>query len=234
MSEWALKRFWTSTEIVPVDGGFTVTLDGRNVRTPGKALLTVPTRAMAERIAGEWDAQTERVDPTTMPWTRSANSAIDKLSVQRVEVEDHLIEYAGTDLLSYRAEGPSALVQKQSDIWDPILDWAENRYGARLLTTAGVMPVAQRGETLASLRNVMSSMSNFSITGFHDLVTLSGSYILALAVIENHCSPSAAWGFSRLDEEWQIEQWGRDEEADTMAEVKRAAFLHAADFFLSA
>ena len=234
MSDWALKRFWEAVEVVPADDGFTVTLDGRNVRTPGKALLVVPTEEMAGKIATEWEAQQDRVDPRVMPWTRSANSAIDKLSVQRSEVEDHLIGYAGTDLVCYRAEGPVGLVARQIAAWDPILDWAEKRYSLRLLVTRGVMPVSQDAGSLAELRNVMSSMSNFAITGFHDLVTLSGSYVIALSVVENAQNPHAAWDLSRIDEDWQIEQWGRDEEADTQAETKREAFLHAARFFTSA
>ena len=234
MSDWALKRFWEVVEVVPADNGFTVTLDGRNVRTPGKALLVVPTEEMAGKIATEWEAQQDRVDPRVMPWTRSANSAIDKLSVQRSEVENHLIGYAGTDLVCYRADGPVGLVERQIAAWDPILDWAEKRYGLRLLVTPGVMPVSQDAGSLAVLSNVMSSMNNFAITGFHDLVTLSGSYVIALSVVENAHNPHAAWNLSRIDEDWPIEQWGRDEEADTQAETKREAFLHAARFFTSA
>ncbi|NNE87029.1 MAG: ATPase [Silicimonas sp.] len=234
MSDWAPKRFWTSVQVEAAEGGFTVTLDGRNVRTPGKALLTVPTMEMAQHIASEWEAQTERVDPRTMPWTRSANSAIDKLSVQRREVEDHLIGYAGTDLLCYRADGPLGLVDQQAAGWDPILGFVENAFHVRLKTTSGVMPVAQTDESLSALRNVMTPMSDFAITGFHDIVTLSGSYILAVAVALDEVDTQAAWALSRIDEEWQNEQWGRDEEADAQAETKRAAFVHAARFFKSA
>ena len=234
MSDWAPKRFWKTVHVVCADGGFTVTLDERNVRTPSKALLVVPTEAMAARIAAEWDAQTDRVDPRRMPWTRSANSAIDKLSVQRAEVEDHLIGYAGTDLLCYRAENPAALTTRQSEMWDPMLSWIEGHYGVILKTTRGVMPVEQDGQAMAVLREVMSPMSDFAITGFHDLVTLSGSYLIALSVAENARSPMDAWDLSRLDEEWQIEQWGRDDEADAQSTLKRDAFLHAAEFFRNA
>ncbi|SMX25402.1 ATP12 family chaperone protein [Boseongicola aestuarii] len=234
MSDWAPKRFWKSVEIKTVDGGFAVTLDGRNVRTPGKALLAVPTEAMARHIANEWEAQTEKVDPRTMPWTRSANSAIDKLSVQRREVEDHLIGYAGTDLVCYRAESPQGLVERQAQGWDPILDNIEKTFGVRFLTASGVMPVPQAPESLDILRNVMSEMSDFAITGFHDIVTLSGSYLIAVSVTLKAVEPKAAWQLSRIDEDWQIEQWGRDEEADAQAETKREAFMHATHFFTSA
>ena len=234
MSEWAPKRFWKTVEVVEANGGFMATLDGRTVRTPGKSALVVPTREMADRIAEEWEAQVDKVDPTTMPWTRSANSAIDKLSVQRAEVEDHLIGYAGTDLLSYRAEGPDGLIARQANSWDPILDWIAQRHSVRLLTTFGVMPVTQTDDALRVLRNVMHEMSDFAITGFHDLVTLSGSYVLAVSVADGFLNAGAAWDASRIDEEWQNEQWGRDEEADEHAELKRDAFFHAANFYKSA
>lgn len=234
MSDWAPKRFWKNVEVVPAEGGFTVTLDGRNVRTPGKALLSVPTEEMARHIADEWEAQTEKVDPRTMPWTRSANSAIDKLSMQRREVEDHLIGYAGTDLVCYRALSPEGLVARQAEGWDPILEFVEKTFCVRLETTSGVMPVTQKAESMTLLRNVMTEMSDFAITGFHDLVTLSGSYLIAVAVAKGEVDPQAAWALSRIDEEWQIEQWGRDEEADAQAETKREAFLHATRFFTCA
>ena len=234
MNDWAPKRFWKNVEVVSAEGGFTVTLDERSVRTPGKALLAVPTEEMARHIADEWEAQTEKVDPRTMPWTRSANSALDKLSVQRREVEDHLIGYAGTDLVCYRAEQPQRLVERQRAGWDPILSYLEETFAVRLKTTSGVMPVSQDADTLAVLRNVMSSMSDFAITGFHDIVTLSGSYLIAVAVAREEIDPLAGWALSRIDEDWQIEQWGRDEEADAQAETKREAFLHATRFFKSA
>ena len=234
MSEWAPKRFWTSVSVVETKDGFAVELDGRSVRTPAKALLSVPTDAMAQMISEEWERQVERVDPTTMPWTRSANAAIDKLALQRREVEDHLVSYAGTDLLCYRADGPDGLTALQAESWDPILDWLAARHGVRLATTAGVMPVAQELEVLDRLKVPMREMNNFALTGFHDLVTLSGSFALALTVVEQARDSEEVWQLSRLDEEWQAEQWGRDAEAEEAAEIKRQAFLHATSFYRAA
>ena len=231
MTEWAMRRFWTAASVEPREGAFAVLLDGRPVRTPGKRLLAVPSRDMARAIAAEWDAQEATVDPGGMPWTRSANSALDKVAVQRAAVEDHLIAYAGTDLLSYRAEAPEQLLARQCAAWDPVLDWLTRRFDVRLAVTRGLMPVAQSDEALARLKGAMAPMSDFAITGFHDLVTLSGSYTLALAVTEGECTPESAWSLSRIDEDWQAEQWGVDEEAAEAAEIKRAAFLHAAAFF---
>jgi chaperone required for assembly of F1-ATPase len=234
MNEWALKRFWKEVTVEEDAQGYAVLLDRRAVRTPAKRPLVVPTPVIAERIASEWMTQENKVDPTTMPWTRSANAALDKVATQRAEVEAHLAGYAGTDLLSYRAEAPEELAQRQAWNWNPELDWAADRFGARLAVTRGVMPVEQTPGTLAALAGAMSDMSDFQLTGFHDLVTLSGSFVLALSVAFRGADPRSAWKLSRLDEDWQIEQWGVDEEAAEHAKIKHAAFVHAAEFFHAA
>ena len=231
MSEWAMKRFWTEVSFQPEGDRFAVKLDGRSVKTPAKAALLVPTEAMAERIAEEWDAQAEAVDPARMPWTRSANAAIDKVATQRIEVEDHLAGYAGSDLLCYRAEGPDSLVARQQEVWDPVLDWLATRYDVRLSVGIGVMPVEQSADNIARLASAMTPMSDFQLTGFYDLVTLSGSFGLALAVVNDLQPVADLWAASRLDETWQIEQWGDDEEAAEVAAIKERAFLHAAEVF---
>lgn len=234
MSGWAVKRFWKEATIAPQDGGFGILLDGRPVRTPAKRPLIVPGEAMARAIAAEWDAQEGKVDPSAMPWTRSANAAIDKVAMQRAEVEAHLASYAGTDLICYRASDPEELRLRQGAGWDPVLDWLAARFDVRLEVTSGVMPVAQDAAAIARLGRVMAPMNDFALTGFHDLVTISGSYSLALAVAKAERAAAEAWALSRIDEDWQIEQWGADEEAAEMAELKRRAFLHAADFFSAA
>lgn len=234
MSEWSMKRFWSEATVEQVASGYEIRLDDRPVRTPAKRLLAVPTEAVALRIAAEWDAQEKTVDPSTMPWTRSANAAIDKVATQREEVANHLADYAASDLLCYRADGPEALVARQAEAWDPFLDWASDRFGARLKVTAGVMPVAQAPADLARLAARMRGMSAFQLTGFYDLVTLTGSFVLGLAAAEKREDPKALWARSRIDENWQIEQWGEDEEAAEAAEIKRIAFFHATEFFHAA
>ena len=234
MSEWTPKRFYEDATVEQADGGFTVRLDGRPVKTPGKRLLTMPSQAMAKHVAREWQEQQEQIDPGTMPWTRSVNSALDKVSVQRDEVMAHLIGYAGTDLLCYRADSPAGLFARQAECWNPVLDWAAQRFDVRFKVTSGVMPVAQDDEVIACLRRCMEPMTEFQLTGFHDLVTLSGSYVLALAATEKLQPPEGLWNLSRMDEDWQVEQWGVDEEAAEVAELKRIAFLHAGAFFLTA
>lgn len=231
MADWAAKRFWKETTVAEVEGGFTVLLDGRNVRTPAKAPLTVPSKDLAEHICAEWDAQEEGIDPETMPYTRGANAAIDKVSVQHAEVADMLAAYGDSDLLCYRADSPRELVDEQAQAWDPILDWISEHFGARLETRAGVMHKSQAPEAIELLTAQVHAFDNFELSAFHDLVALSGSLGLALAVTEGKCSAEEAWALSRIDEEFQIRQWGEDEEATETMELKRGNFLQAANFF---
>ena len=234
MSEWSMKRFWTDVTVKEQGPDFTVLLDGRLIKTPAKRTLVVPTRRIADQVAAEWAAQEGAVDPATMPWTRSANAAIDKVAPQRAEVQAHLADYAGTDLLCYRAEDPDALVERQRATWDPILDWLDGRHGVRLVLAAGVMPVKQDPAALAVLAGAMDDMGDFQLTGFYDLVTLTGSFALALANADCAFPATDLWEASRLDEAWQIEQWGPDDEAEAVTKIKRAAFLHATELFHAA
>ena len=234
MSEWAPKRFYKDVTVEREGDQFSVRLDGRPVRTPGKRLLAMPHEAMARNVAEEWRAQKDLIDPRTMPWTRSVNSAIDKVASQRDEIIEHLTSYAGTDLLCYRAHGPAELVARQSQDWDPLLDWVTQRYNVKLNVTSGVMPVVQRAETLERLHGTMQPMSDFELTGFYELVTLSGSFTIALASVEGVQPADVLWKISRIDEIWQSEQWGVDEEAEEASNLKRDAFLHAFKFFQTA
>jgi chaperone required for assembly of F1-ATPase len=167
-----------------------------------------------------------------MPVTRSANAAIDKVTPQRAEVAGALAEYGGTDLLCYRAGDPAALAAEQARCWDPLLDWAAETLGARLIPAVGVMPQAQSAAATGRLAARVQAMAPFPLTAFHDLVRLSGSLILALAVTDGRLTAVAAWDLSRLDEEWQARHWGRDAQADAAAAATRAAFLHAERFWL--
>lgn len=234
MTEWAPKRFWKITEVRDEAEGFGVALDGRPVKTPAKAPLIVPTRALADAIAAEWDAQADKVDPMTMPVTRGANAAIDKVRLQHAEVADMLAAYGDSDLLCYRADGPEELVARQAEGWDPLLDWLEDTYGTRLSVRAGVMHVAQSPDALSRLRDEVHGMSEFQLAGFHDLVSISGSLVLGLAATRDAQPIEDLWALSRIDETWQAEQWGVDEEAAEAEAVKRGSFLDAKRFYDSA
>lgn len=231
MSVWAARRFWTNASAVSAEGGFAVHLDDRPVRTPLKAPLVLPTLALAEAVAAEWQAQDGKVNPETMPFTRTANSAIDKVAPQFDAVAAMLAEYGGSDLLCYRAEGPEDLVERQAEAWDPILIWALERFGADLVVTSGVIHVAQPVESLVALHRTVGEMTPFQQSAFHDLVALSGSLVLALAVTEGRVTAGEAWRLSRIDEDWQISLWGEDEEAAEVAARKQAAFLQADRFY---
>ncbi len=231
MSAWSARRFWTTESVVPAPGGYTVHLDARPVRTPLKAPLVVPTLALAEAVAAEWKAQEGKVKPETMPFTRTANSAIDKVAPQQAEVVAMLAAYGASDLLCYRAEGPADLTARQALAWDPVLVWAAEALGAPLFVTAGVIPVDQPSESLARLHRQVGMLTPFQLAAFHDLVAISGSLILALAVMHGRLTAEAAWTLSRIDEDWQIALWGEDEEAADVAAQKRAAFLQADRFF---
>ncbi|KIC41083.1 ATPase [Ruegeria sp. ANG-R] len=231
MSDWKPKRFWTESAVVESDGGYTIELDGRRVKTPAKVALSLPTRAMAEAVAEEWDAQEKEIDPATMPFTRSANAAIDKVQHQHGEVADLLADYGDSDLLCYRATHPEALQKRQSEAWDPALDWAAETLDARLVPLAGVVHQPQAPEALQTLRNRVHALNAFQLAAFHDLVSLSGSLVLGFAATQDWRKPDEIWRISRLDELWQIEQWGHDDEAHAAAEVKKSAFLHAKRFY---
>ncbi|MFT4960836.1 MAG: chaperone required for assembly of F1-ATPase [Paracoccaceae bacterium] len=227
----APARFWQTTHVIPEGDGFTIALDSRAVKTPAKASLLLPTRAMADAVAAEWEAQGNKIDPATMPVTRTANAAIDKVTHQHAEVADMLAAYGDSDLLCYRADTPEELVARQTVQWDPALDWAAKKLGVRLQTRSGVIHQAQDGKALNTLTKMVHTMSPYQLAGFHDLVSLSGSLVLGFSVVLQWKEPEKVWFLSRLDEIWQHEKWGQDDEADALSDIKRLAFLHAARFY---
>lgn len=230
MSNWKAKRFWKTASVAPEGTGFAVLLDARPVRTPAKTALLLPTRELAELIAAEWDAQSGEVRPDTMPATRMANSAIDKVRPQFAEVAEMLAEYAGSDLLCYRAEAPEALIARQAAGWDPLLDWAANTHAAPLIVTKGVVHVAQPADSLATLRAALFDQTEFQLAALHDLIAITGSLVLGLAVAEGRIDAEEAFDLSRIDEHWQAEQWGTDEDAAEIEAAKRQALIEAARF----
>lgn len=231
MSDWKAKRFWTEASVTDQADGFGVALDGRPVKTPSKAALIVPTRALAEAMAAEWDAQDKEIDPATMPVTRAANSAIDKVAVQFDEVAQMIADYGDSDLLCYRADSPDELTKRQSEAWDPLLGWCRDTFDAPLTPVTGIMHRPQAAASLDKLRAAVFDFSAFELTALHDLVALSGSLVIGLAATRNQSDALYLWEISRIDEQWQIEQWGEDEEASEVAERKRQEFLSAKQFF---
>lgn len=231
MTEWKAKRFWKDATVTQDAGGWQVLLDGRPVRTPGKSAMNLPTRDMAEAMAAEWDAQEGEIAPLTMPVNRSANSAVDRVAPQVAEVAAMLAAYAETDLLCHRADHPEELAARQAAGWDPLLTWAADSLDAPLVPTVGVLPVAQPPGSVARIGKILGETDPFGLTALHDLVSLSGSVILGLATAQGRLSTDDAWKLSRIDENWQIEQWGDDEEAAALAAAKRDQFEHAMRFW---
>ncbi|MEO0679340.1 MAG: ATP12 family protein [Pseudomonadota bacterium] len=225
-----LRRFWTAAEARESDAGFAVALDGRPLRTPLGAPFAAPCRAAAEAAAAEWSAQGETPDPRTMPVTRAINTGLDRAGREFEPIAALLTEYAGSDLLCYRAPGPGSLIARQSAAWDPALDWAAEAFGARLICAEGVMHVDQPPEALAALGAAVRARTPFQLVALHDLVALSGSLVLGLAVAEGRLTAEAAWTASRIDEDFQTERWGEDAEAAAAAQIKRDDFFFARRF----
>jgi len=230
MTGWKRKRFWKDAAAVAEGEGFAVHLDGRPLRTPAKAPLVMPTQPMAEAVADEWRAQGEQVDPLSMPVTRAANAAIDKVMPQFDEVATLTAAYAGTHLQCYRADAPEALIARQAKAWDPLLDWAAQELSAPLEPTSGIVPRPQPRESLERLYEEVHALSPFSLTALNELTSLSGSLIIGLAALAGHMSPDALWRVSRIDEDWQAELWGADEDAAAGAAAKQRDFLQASRF----
>ncbi|MEM9734012.1 MAG: ATP12 family protein [Pseudomonadota bacterium] len=215
------KRFYKVVAIAEVEEGFGVVLDERPVRTPGKALLASTSKDVADMLAGEWDAQGERIEPMTMPVTRLLNTAIDGVATEMQAVQEDIIRFAGTDLLCYRADGPDALVTRQMERWDPVLDWAQTALNARFELAAGVMHQPQPEATIAAFSTHVGMVNDPAVlAATHVMTTLTGSAIIAMAALKGELDLEMAWSIAHLDEDWNIEQWGEDEEAAARRAVR--------------
>jgi chaperone required for assembly of F1-ATPase len=221
------KRFYKSVAVTAREGGYAVTLDGRTARTPGKRELVVPIEALAEALAEEWSRQGEVIDPATMPLTRLANSAIEGVAERMQEVRADIVAFAGSDLLCYRAETPSGLVARQRAAWDPVLAWSKETLGAAFRLQHGLMPIDQDAEALAAIRAALADLDALSLAAVHVLTTISGSAILAVALLNERLSVEEAWAAATVDETWQREQWGRDAEAEAYAARRLTEFTAA-------
>jgi chaperone required for assembly of F1-ATPase len=225
-----LKRFWSAAEAVAEEGGWGVRLDQRPLRTPGRALLAVPNEPLAEAIAQEWAAAGETVDPRAMPLTGLANAAIDRVTADRGAFAAGLARYAEADLACYRAEGPASLAASQAESWDALLGWARRRFDVDFVTTTGLVHVAQPKATVERLSHEVAALDPFRLAGLSPLVTIGGSLVAALAVLEGALAPGQAWEAVSIDERWQIEKWGADAEAEPALANRRQDFLAAVRF----
>ncbi len=207
-----MKRFYREAKAVSVAQGFAVELDGKPLRTPAKAELIVPSLALAEAIAAEWRDQGITVKPLALPLTRLVSTAIDRVAMRRAEVIAEIAKYAGPDLLCYRADDPAELALRQHETWQGLLDWAEERYDARLAITHGITPIPQAESALVALERAVAAYDAMMLVALHLAVSTCGSLILGLALLEEKISPEEAFAAAQLDESFQIERWGEDPE----------------------
>jgi chaperone required for assembly of F1-ATPase len=227
-----MKRFYKeASAIAAADGTYAVLLDGKVVKTPKRAMLSLPNLPLGEAVAEEWRAQGETLDTQSMPLTRFAFAAIDVVTAERPTIATQVLEYAKHDLLCYRAEEPPELVARQARVWDPLLDWAAETYGARLKVAIGIKHVPQPPDAIAELQQAIARYDEFELAALHTATTITGSLILALALAEEEISADEAFAAATLDETFQAEKWGRDAEADQRRQ-RLLSELTAADHFL--
>jgi chaperone required for assembly of F1-ATPase len=221
-----MKRFYSYAAAAPVEGGFGVTLDGKPVRTPAGAILTAATPALADALAAEWAEQTGEVRPLAMPLNRLALTQQDRVSPRREAVITEALAYVESDLLCYRTGDDATLAARQIAAWNPLLDWFSAAYGVTLTITEGLMPVTQDRGPLAPLRLRLEGFTDADLTAFALLTPMAGSFVLALALLDGRLSAEATYHLSQLDESYQIEKWGEDDEA---AERRAALALEFQD-----
>ena len=225
-----MKRFWKNAVAVERDGGWGVELDGKALRTPAREPLIVPTSALAEAIVEEWNLAEDELDPRAMPLTGLANAAIDRVAPDKQAFAAGLARYAESDLACYRAEGPPGLVDRQAESWDALLGWGRRRFDVDFLTTSGILHVDQPTATIERLAHAVGALDAFRLAGLSPLVTIGGSLVAALGVVEGALTVEQAWEWVSIDERWQLEQWGSDSEAEAALENRRRDFFAAARF----
>ena len=225
-----MKRFWKSAQAIQNDGSWGVELDGRPLRTPARKPLSVPTQRLAEDIAAEWNAAEDKIDRRAMPLTGLANAAIDRVAPDKKSFASGIAKYAEADLASYRAEGPQGLIDAQAEHWDELLAWGRRRFDVDFRTTNGLLHVDQPPATVERLGHAVSALDPYRLAGLSPLVTIGGSLLAALGVLEEVFTPEWAWESVSVDDRWQLEQWGSDAEAEAALDNRKRDFLVAARF----
>ncbi len=234
MSEWKARRSWARARVTPLGAEYRIDLDDRPARTPGGRELVLPTRRIADEVRAEWDAQQGEFQPETMPFTRLANVAIDRLGTARQDVVAAVSAYAESDLVCHRATGPCELVVRQGRLWSPVVEWLGAELGAPLATGCGVMPVRQSESSLQALSAEVGRLDAHVLCGFSEMVALSGSLAIGLAVLHGRLEPDAGWRAAMVDEHFQAEKWGVDADAAALEEHRRQGFVVACTYAISA
>ena len=219
-----MKRFYRNAGSQPTNGGYEILLDGRGVKTPARKPLVVPSERLGQAISGEWNEQAETVNPRSMPLTGLANAAIDRVAPDPAAFARGVATFGESDLLCYRADQPRALVARQSQQWDPLLAWARRRYDVDFEVVTGIMHRPQPDRAVSQLAKAAAARGAFELAALSPLVTVSGSLIIALALAEDEIGLETAWFAATLDEQWQLEQWGSDAEAEKALDARRGDF----------
>jgi chaperone required for assembly of F1-ATPase len=225
-----MKRFWKSAAVVSDARGWGIALDGKPVRTPAGKPLAIPAEPLARAIADEWNACAGTVDLRELPLTGLANCAIDQVSPDGQAFAGRIARYAESDLLCYRAQAPRALAERQAASWDALLVWTRNRFDMDFAITCGIVHVPQPEAGVRRLAHAVESLDAFELAGLAPLVTIGGSLVAGLAVLEGAYSPEQAWEAVSIDEQWQLDQWGADAEAQAALEARRRGFFDSARF----
>ncbi len=225
MTTEPVRRFYASAAAVEDAGAHSVRLDQRTLKTPSGKPLRLPTRALAEAVAAEWDAQGELIVPATMPITRYAFAAVDLMASKRAEIARDLAKYINTDLVAHRADAPPPLVARQSAVWDPIVDWGEHRLHLRIPVVTGIMPADIPPQHRTVLEWEIDDLDDFRAMALAQAVTLAGSILIGFAFLEGKLGAEAAFAAAALDNLWSLENWGEDAEARARLEAQRAEWI---------
>lgn len=221
------KRFYKSVSVTETLG---IALDGKAVKTPLKAPLILPNRALAETVAAEWEAQKEFINPHAMPLTKLANTAIDRAVAEKSKIAAEILEFAGSDMVCYRADSPESLVSRQTAHWDLVITWAKSELKASFVTAKTMTHKRQSTHALRALEGHITVLDPFSFVAVHNLTTLTGSALLAMMAATGSMSADAAWAAANVDEDWQIETWGKDTEAMTRRAGRFSEFSASVKF----
>jgi chaperone required for assembly of F1-ATPase len=221
------RRFYKDVTVTDELG---IALDGRTVKTPLKSPLQLPTRALAEAVAAEWAEQGAEIKPSTMILTKLANTAIDRVRTDRARIEAEVLDFANSDLVCYRADRPPELVQRHVKHWEPVIDWARMSLDAPFEVTQGIVHKAQPREAITAHALALKDLNDFELAAYHSIMTLTGSALIAMMLARHATTPEAAWTAAHVDEDYQIDQWGQDAEAQTRREVRHAEFMACCKF----
>lgn len=226
-----LKKFYKKASVKGKKAPFAIALDGRVMKTPLKATLEIPSRALARAIAKEWNTQEEFVDLSQMYLTKYANTAVDRVEIRKENIVDEIVAFASSDMVCYRADLPQGLVEMQANAWDPVLKWASDKHGLNFICVAGIIYASQPEATLVAAHGVLTAHDAYTLTAIHNLTTLTGSALLAMAIVDEAISADEAWNAAHVDEDWNIAQWGTDEDAIKRRELRRNDYDGIIEFY---